>query len=511
MIKYLIIFEGELIMHIANWHEYRNKIKLNNTHWINGSFVESKSGQTIDKQTPIDGKHLVSFARGTKADVDTAVAAAKKAFCSGIWSDLAPAKRKAILLNFAKLIEDNCNELAMLETLDMGKPISESINVDVSATVNCFRYYAEAIDKVYGEVAPTGPDSFAYIIKQPVGVVGAIVPWNYPLIMTAWKLAPALAAGNAVVLKPSERSPLSALKLAELAKEALIPDGVLNVVLGYGHEAGEALALHPDVNVLGFTGSTLTGKKMLAYSSQSNLKRIYNELGGKSAVLVFNDYNNLERAAATLAGSMFYNQGQSCNAPSRILVQEDIADEMVKLLAKRAPLHQPADPLLPTTGMGAMVDQKHMERVLAYIETGNKNGAECIVGGKRALSDSGGYYIEPTIFDKVTPNMTIAQEEIFGPVLSVIRFKTEAEALQIANASDYGLQAGIWSNDVSRIHRLARKLQAGTVHVNQFDGDNITVPFGGVKQSGNGRDKSLHALDKYTELKTVWLQINTDN
>lgn len=495
-------------MKTGNWHEYRKTIKLDGRHWINGKRVDSVDGDVINKQTPIDGTHLLSFARGRAPEINAAVDAAEAAFNSGVWSNLAPAKRKALLLNFAQLIEDNCNELALLETLDMGKPITESVNADVLSTVNCFRWYAEAIDKVYGEVAPTAPDSLAYIIQQPVGVVGAIVPWNYPLLMTAWKLAPALAAGNTVVLKPSERSPLTALLLAELAHQAMIPGGVVNVVLGYGNEAGEALALHPKVSVIGFTGSTAVGKKMFAYSSQSNLKRIYNELGGKSAVLVFNDYANLERIAKTLAGSMFYNQGQSCNAPSRILVQEDIADELSELLVKNAPSYQPADPLLESTTMGAVVDQKHMEMVLSYIESGKQEGANCLVGGKRGLINSGGYYLEPTVFDNVNPQMKIAREEIFGPVLSIIRFKDEVEAIAIANNSDYGLQAGLWSDNVDRVHRVARKLQAGTVHVNQYDGDNITVPFGGVKQSGNGRDKSLHALDKYTELKTVWLRIN---
>lgn len=491
-----------------NWQQYREVLKLDGRHWINGKRTHSLDGSTIDKQSPIDGKHLVSFARGKVGDIELAVSSAHSSFNSGVWSELAPAERKEILFKLAKLIEDNAEELALLETLDMGKPVNESLAVDISAAVRCFRWYAEAIDKVYGEVAPTGSNSLAYIIRQAIGVVGVVVPWNYPLIMTAWKLAPALATGNSIVLKPSERSPLTGLRLGELAQQAGIPDGVLNVVTGYGHEAGEALALHPKVGALGFTGSTAVGKKMLAYASQSNLKRVYNELGGKSAVLVFNDYSDLERAAAAIAGVMFYNQGQSCNAPSRVLVQEDIADKFVALLAARAPMHQPSDPLSGNASMGAMVDEKHMQMVLSFIESGKAEGAKCIIGGKQALIESGGYYIEPTIFDMVKPEMKIAREEIFGPVLSVIRFKDEAEAIELANNSDYGLQAGVWSDNVNRVHRVARRLQAGTVHVNQYDGDNITVPFGGVKQSGNGRDKSLHALDKYTELKTVWLQID---
>jgi gamma-glutamyl-gamma-aminobutyraldehyde dehydrogenase len=377
------------------------------------------------------------------------------------------------------------------------------------ATVNCFRWFAEAIDKIYGEVAPTGPDALAYIVREPIGIIGVIIPWNYPLIMLAWKLAPALAAGNTVVVKPSERSPLTALRVAELAKEAQIPDGVINVVAGLGHEAGEALALHQNVGAVGFTGSTAVGKKMFTYSGQSNLKRVYNELGGKSPIIVFNDYKNLDRVAATIAGNMFYNQGQSCNAPSRVFVHADIADELSKLLVAKAHLHKPADPLLASTQMGAMVDKRQMETVLSYIASGNQEGACCLVGGKQSLVGSGGYYVEPTIFDHVKPQMKIAREEIFGPVLSLFRFKDEAEAIKLANDTSYGLQAGLWSDNVSRVHRVARQIQAGTIHINQYGDDNILVPFGGVKQSGNGRDKSLHAIDKYTELKTIWLKIES--
>jgi gamma-glutamyl-gamma-aminobutyraldehyde dehydrogenase len=494
---------------MINWQEQRNLIKLDGRHWINGKRVNSVDATEIAKESPIDGKHLVSFARGKKADIDIAVSHALTSFKNGCWAELTPTKRKEILLKFADLIQDNQQELALLETLDMGKPIHESLNADVPSTVNCFRWYAEAIDKLYGEVASTANDSLAYVIKQPVGVVGAIVPWNYPLLMTAWKLAPALAAGNSVVLKPSERSPLTALKLAELAQIAGIPDGVLNVVVGYGHEAGEALALHNDVSVIGFTGSTVTGRKMLAYASQSNLKRVYNELGGKSPVLVFSDYADLEHVASVIAANIFYNQGESCNAPSRLLIEESIADKLTELICSRVNLYQPANPLLESTKMGALVDKKHLETVLSFIESGKNEGAKCLIGGKQIAAFENGYYVEPTIFDQVTPNMRIFGEEIFGPVLSITRFKTEDEAIAIANNSKYGLQAGIWSNDVNRAHRVARQLQAGTVHINQYDGDNITVPFGGVKESGNGRDKSLHALDKYTDLKTVWLRISS--
>jgi len=390
----------------------------------------------------------------------------------------------------------------------MGKPIQYALSVDVPSTARCIAWYAEAVDKVYDEIAPTGRHALALVTREPVGVLGAIVPWNYPMIMAAWKLGPALAAGNSVVLKPSEKSPLTALRLAELAVEAGLPPGVFNVVPGYGQEAGEALALHMDVDALGFTGSTRTGRRMLEYSGRSNLKRVYNELGGKSAFLVFPDFADLARAASTVAGSMFFNQGESCNAPSRVLVHESIADDFVAAVAAQTPQYAPADPLDAKTVMGALVDTTQMATVLGYIQAGMDEGARCVTGGHQARTDSGGCYVEPTVFDCVGNDMKIAREEIFGPVLSVIRFRDEAEAVQMANASAYGLQASVWTDSLNRAHRVARALRAGTVHVNQYDEDDITVPFGGVKQSGNGRDKSLHALDKYTELKTTWLRIN---
>jgi gamma-glutamyl-gamma-aminobutyraldehyde dehydrogenase len=390
----------------------------------------------------------------------------------------------------------------------MGKPIRYSLAVDVPAAARCIAWYAEAVDKVYDEIAPTPASALALITREPMGVVGVIVPWNYPMIMAAWKLGPALATGNSVVLKPSEKSPYTALRLAELAVEAGLPPGVFNVVPGYGHEAGEALALHMDVDAIGFTGSTRVGRKMLEYAGRSNCKRVYNELGGKSAFVVFDDFDDVERAAKTAAGSLFFNQGESCNAPSRVLVHERIADRFVELVAAEAPQYRPADPLAGSTVMGALVDEGQLRTVMGYIEAGSREGARTVTGGQRALASSGGFYVEPTVFDNVANDMTIAREEIFGPVMSVIRFKTEADAIGLANASPYGLQASVWSDNVNRAHRVARALRAGTVHVNQYDEDDITVPFGGYKQSGNGRDKSLHALDKYTELKTTWLRID---
>ena len=490
------------------WHDKASKLVFKGNLLIDGKRTAAQAGAVFDCVSPIDGKVLSTIARGKAADIHAAVANARTAFDDGRWAKQSPAARKKVLQKWADLIDAHRDELALLETLDMGKPIQYSRSVDVPATSRCIRWYAEAIDKVYDEIAPTAHNALALIAREPMGVIGAIVPWNYPMIMSAWKLGPALAVGNSVVLKPSEKSPLTALRLADLALEAGLPAGVFNVVTGYGHEAGEALALHPDVDAIGFTGSTAVGRKMLAYAAQSNLKRVYNELGGKSANIVFDDFDDLDRAAATAAGCIFFNQGESCNAPSRLLVQDSIADAFEAAVLKHVPSYQPADPLDETTTMGAVVDAGQHKNVMRYIESGKDGGAVCAAGGVTARTETGGFYVQPTVFTGVTNQMQIAREEIFGPVLSIIRFKDEAQAVAIANDSPYGLQAGVWSSNINRAHRVARALKAGTVHVNQYDDDDMSVPFGGFKQSGNGRDKSLHALDKYTELKTTWLRID---
>ena len=492
----------------VNWHQRALDLRPDGRALIDGRRVDAVSGDTFACHSPVDGRLLTQVARGQAADIDAAVRSARAAFEDGRWSKQPPAARKRALQRFAGLILAAQEELALLETLDMGKPIQYSLAVDVPAAARCIAWYGEAIDKLYDEVAPTPATALALITREPMGVVGAIVPWNYPMIMAAWKLGPALAAGNSVVLKPSEKSPLTALRLAELALQAGIPEGVFNVVPGYGHEAGEALALHMDVDAIGFTGSTRVGRRMLGYAGESNLKRVFNELGGKSAFVVFDDHEDLDQAARAVAGAMFFNQGESCNAPSRLLVQDSIADAVIDAVVGQTPRYQPGDPLAPQTTMGALVDEGQLQTVLRYIEAGRSEGANCLIGGARAREASGGYYVEPTVFDGVRNDMTIAREEIFGPVLSVIRFKDEAEAIALANDSSYGLQASVWSSHIDRAHRVARALKAGTVHVNQYDEDDITVPFGGVKQSGNGRDKSLHAFDKYTELKTTWIRLS---
>ncbi|MES3021242.1 MAG: aldehyde dehydrogenase [Pseudomonadota bacterium] len=490
------------------WHARAASINIDGRALIGGKRVWAASGQQFDDISPIDGRVLGQVARCDVADVDAAVAAARAAFDDRRWAGQAPAARKRVLIRFADLVLAHTAELALLETLDMGKPIQYSQSVDVAAAANCIRWYGEAIDKIYDEIAPTADNSLALITREPVGVVAAIVPWNYPLIMTAWKIAPALAAGNSVVLKPSEKSPLSALRLAEIALEAGIPPGVFNVVPGFGHEAGAALALHMDVDCIGFTGSTRTGKQILQMAGQSNLKRAWTELGGKSANIVCADCPDLDAAVSAAVGSIYFNQGESCNAPSRLFVEESIKDAFLEKALALMPRYQPGDPLDEATVMGAIVDATQMNNVMRFIASGKAEGARLLAGGGATREDTGGYYIAPTLFDQVDGSMEIAREEIFGPVLSVFSFSNIEQAVREANASPFGLQAGLWTSNLSKAIQASRALRAGTVHVNQYDGDDMTVPFGGVKQSGNGRDKSLHALDKYTELKTTWIGLD---
>ena len=476
---------------------------------IDGQRVGAVSGRLFDCFSPVDGRQLAQVAQCAEADIDRAVQAGRAAFEDRRWCGLAPAQRKRVMIRFADLLLGAADELALMETLDMGKPIRYARSVDVNSAANCIRWYGEAVDKVYDEIAPTGNTALALITREPVGVVGVIVPWNYPMIMAAWKIAPALAAGNSVVLKPSEKSPLTALRMADLALEAGIPPGVFNVVPGFGPEAGSPLALHMDVDCIAFTGSTRVGKQIHVMAGQSNLKRAWTELGGKSPNIVFADCPDLDRAVEAAVGSIFFNQGESCNAPSRLFVEASIKDRFLEKALALVPGYTPGNPLDKSTVMGALVDQTQLNTVLRYIETGRQEGAQLLAGGLQAMPVDGGCYVQPTIFDGVRNDMTIAREEIFGPVLSVLSFTDAADVVRQANQSIYGLQAAVWSRDINKAHGVARALRAGTVHVNQYDEDDITVPFGGFRQSGVGRDKSLHAFDKYTETKTTWIRIDS--
>ncbi len=491
----------------ADWQTKAAGLSLRNQAYINGAYVNAASGQTYDCISPINGQVLTKVASCDVEDVNRAVAAARAAFESGVWADMAPKRRKKVLLKFAALIEQHADELALLETLDMGKPITYARNGDLAGVIEAVSWNAEAIDKLYDEVAPLGKDALGLITREPLGVVAAVIPWNFPLMMAAWKCAPALATGNSVVLKPAEQSPLSALRLAELATEAGIPDGVFNVVPGFGETAGQALGRHMDVDMLTFTGSTQVGKYFLKYSGESNMKQVSLECGGKSPNIVFADCHNLDAAAQGAASGIFFNSGQVCVAASRLLVEDSIRDEFVEKVKALGDKMMPGDPLDPATTMGSMVDAEQATRVMNYVGIGNQEGASLLRGGSRVLEDTGGFYVEPTIFGNVRNDMTIAQEEIFGPVLAVMTFKDAEEAIRIANDSIYGLQAYLWTSDVKKVHTLSRRLRAGSVLVNTTSGGDITLPFGGYKQSGIGRDKSIHGLEKYTQLKTTFISL----
>lgn len=439
--------------------------------------------------------------------MDRAVAAARRAFDDGRWANMPPAGRKKVLHRIADLIEQKATELTVLGVRDNGTEFNMAINAEAGSAAGTFRYYAEAIDKVYGEVAPTAPDILGLVHHAPIGVVGAIVPWNFPLMIGAWKIAPALAAGNSVVLKPAETASLSLLMLAEICAEAGLPDGVLNLVTGQGSVAGEALALSMDVDVLVFTGSGGVGRRLLEYSARSNLKRVYLELGGKSPNVVFADAPDLAQAAKVSAMGIFRNSGQVCVAGSRLLVERSIHDEFVSLMAAEAEALKVGDPLDLATQVGAVNSIPQLEGDLGFVEKALAEGAKLATGGGRILEETGGYYMAPTILTGVQQDHNVFQNEVFGPVLAVTPFDSDEEAASLANGTDFGLAAGLWTSNLSRAHKMVKAIRAGVVHVNTYGGPDNTVPLGGVKQSGNGHDKSLHALEKYTDLKTAWMQL----
>ena len=489
-----------------SWQVRAAALQFEGRAFINGEYTPASDGRTFPCINPANGRTLTEVTHCGQAEVEAAVAHARKAFDHGKWPALAPRARAAILKRFAALIREHGDELALLETLDMGKPIGDSTSVDIPGAAYCVEWFAEAIDKVGGELAPVDPGLVGLVSREPIGVVAAVVPWNFPILMASWKFGPALAAGNAVILKPSEKSPLTALRLGQLARLAGIPDGIFQVLPG-GGDVGKALALHMDVDCLAFTGSTGVGKLIAGYAAQSNLKRVWLELGGKSPNIVLKDCKDIERAARAAAGAIFFNMGEMCTAGSRVLVHRDIKPQFMAALEKAAEGYQPGDPLDPSTQMGAIVDSIQYDKVLSYIDQGIAEGATLVHGG-RAAPDRPGLFIEPTIFDCPRADLTICREEIFGPVLSVITFEDVEQAIHIANDTPYGLAAAVWTADLTTAHSVSRQLRAGTVWVNCYDeGGDMNFPFGGFKQSGNGRDKSLHALEKYTELKSTLIKL----
>ena len=476
-------------------------------HFVDGRSVESRDGARLDVTSPIDGRGLTSIADGGRADVDLAVAAARRSFESGVWSRMAPGERKKRLLKFAALVDSWALELAVLGVRDNGTEISLAYKAEPLGAAATIRWYAEAIDKVYDEIAPTVRDVLGLIHREPIGVVAVIIPWNFPLMIGVWKIAPALASGNSVVVKPSEVASLTLLRLAELAAEAGIPDGVLNVVTGRGAVAGEAIGLHPDVDVIAFTGSGIVGRRLLDYAGRSNLKRVHLELGGKSPNIVFADAPNLDQAAKVSAYGIFRNSGQVCVAGSRLLVQRSIHDAFVAKVVAIAQRMRVGNPLSLDTEIGAVSSGDQLAKNLKHVETAKSRGADLIIGGTRILEETGGSYMAPTIFGGVTPGMPLFHEEVFGPILAVTPFDDEADAIRLANGTAFGLAAAVWTANLSRAHRMVRAIRAGVVHVNTYGGADITVPLGGFGQSGQGRDKSLHALDAYTDLKTAWIAL----
>jgi 4-(gamma-glutamylamino)butanal dehydrogenase len=493
---------------LKEWQARAAELTLDGRALIAGQRCPAASNETFATLNPATGKVLAEVARCDAKDVDRAVAAAREAFASGVWSKAPPAQRKAVLLKLAQLIDEHGDELALLEALEAGKPISECLGLDIPESAACIRWHAEATDKRYDALSPSGAEVVGMITREPIGVVGAVLPWNFPALMLAWKIGPALSVGNSVIVKPAEQTSLSTLRIADLALEAGLPPGVLNIVTGFGESAGQALGLHDDVDLVAFTGSTETGKRFLRYSADTNLKRVVLECGGKNPQVVLPDVADLDAVAEQAVAAAFWNMGENCSAGSRIIVSADRKDELLQKFEAVLDGWKTGDPLDPEVRLGALIEQKHYEKVLAHIEKAKAEGARLVRGGSATLTDSGGWFVEPAIFDQVTPEMSIAREEVFGPVVCFIAYDDIDDAVRIANDTCYGLAASLWTDNVNHAHKVAARIRAGTVTVNCFGEGDLSTPFGGFGQSGfGGRDKSIYAHDQYCELKTTWLKL----
>ncbi|QCP54252.1 aldehyde dehydrogenase [Trinickia violacea] len=491
------------------WKQKAECLSLDGRALIAGQRCPAASNETFRTLNPSTGKVLADIAKCDSKDIDRAVVAARDAFESGVWSKAAPAQRKAVLLRLAQLIEENAEELALLEALEAGKPISECMALDIPESAACIRWHAEVTDKRYDALSPSGTSVVSMITREPIGVVGAVLPWNFPALMLAWKIGPALSVGNSVIVKPAEQTSLSTLRIADLAIEAGVPAGVFSVVTGFGESAGQALGRHADVDLVAFTGSTETGKRFLHYSADTNLKRVVLECGGKNPQVVLPDVANLDAVAEQAVAAAFWNMGENCSAGSRILVPSALKAQLLEKVEAVLEGWKTGDPLDPDVKLGALIEEKHYEKVLAHIEKAKVEGARLVCGGKATRTDTGGWFVEPTIFDNVTPEMSIAREEVFGPVVCLIEYADIDEAVRIANDTCYGLAASLWTDNVNHAHKIAARIRAGTVTVNCFGEGDLSTPFGGFKQSGfGGRDKSVYAHDQYCELKTTWLKLD---
>lgn len=476
--------------------------------FIGGRFVSSASGETFDTVNPADRSVIAQIASCDAADVDIAVAAACAAFEAGVWAQRHPSERKAVLKRLAELIDRDRHELAVLESLESGKPIRDCLNIDVPETARCIEWFAEGIDKIYDQSSPSGGQAVGIIVREPIPVVAVVLPWNFPLMMLSWKIGPALAVGSSVIVKPAEQTSMTALKVAALAAEAGVPDGVFSVIPGLGERAGQAIGLHPGIGAVSFTGSTEVGRMFLRYSADTNLKRTVLECGGKNPCVVLSDAGDLQAVARHAVNAAFWNMGQNCTANSRLIVPRDMKAELLELVIAETKNWTTGDPFDPENLLGSLISDEQYDKVRGYIRAGLDGGATLAYEGELGAR-ADGYFVAPTIFDNVTPDMVIAQEEIFGPVMAVIAVSDDDEAVRVANDTSYGLQASLFTRDVARAHTIARKLQAGTVSVNSYSEGDITTPFGGFKQSGfGGRDKSIYAYDQYVEKKTVWFDLS---